>query len=165
MTVTVMAGDTVVETIACASEVVAQAGPRSVLDAPKVEFVSKWHLGRPPEQVARDGTGLDRATGELRLTVSMRNLNNRMVRFDCDLWRLPFDFHPDALALLEGYWDLLNLATPERVRARMERHFSRTFLQVDVIGEQANDCKDFLETVVAEAASYTCIDGHYEVRP
>ena len=130
--------------------------------APTLQFVGNWRLGRPPEQLARDGTGRDITTGELRLTITIRHRNNGLVRFTCDLWKLPHDLSPDALARLRNYWELEHRAIPERVRARMERHFSRTHFVFDTTQEQAGDWRDFLATALTDAASYT---NYQEVRP
>ncbi len=160
LTVTMRVGDELLETLTvnAADVETADCGRAGVPVAPTVEFVTKWCGERRPEKVAYDATGRNAVSGKLTLGVSVRNRNNAMVRFDCDLWRLPFDFHPDALSLLEGYWDLLNLATPERVRARMEWHFSQTFIQFDVLEEQAGDWREFLTEVLSGRSSYVGLD-------
>lgn len=138
-TVTVMVGDEVVETLKVNAADVETADVAGVAVAPAVSFVTKGSFGRTVEKVAHDSTGRNVATGELRLTVSMRNRNNGMVRFTCDLWKLPHDLNSGALTLLRNYWRLLNKATPMKTQTRMERHFGRTFIQFDTMAEQASD--------------------------
>jgi len=130
---------------------------RSVAQAPAVEFISKRSSGRTVERAAHDRTGRDADTGTVRLAIAIRRRNNGMVRFDGDLWRLPYDLSPDAILLLGAYWDLLDEATPKNERARMNRHFSRNTIIFDATTEQADDWREFLTEVLSNTASYVGI--------
>ncbi len=145
--------------IVTAVDVMPQTEPCPLLTAPRVEFVSKWDHGRQPEQVAHDVTGRDRRTGKLTLAVSVRRRTSGMMRFDGDLWRLPYDLHPRAILLLGAYWDLLNERTPKNMRARMERHFSRNTIIFDATKEQADDWREFLTELLSDPTSYVGIDS------
>ena len=130
----------------------------------EVKFISERRYGWTQEQLARASTGRNRATGELHLGVSMRNRNNGTVRFEADLWKIDLDFHPDAASLLRDRWQRENAAMPRRIQNRMQRHFSRTFLQFDVRREQKDDWKDFLMAVLSDAGSYVGLD-HWKGSP
>jgi hypothetical protein len=130
---------------------------RSVAQAPAVEFVTKRRWGLTREQCAHAMTGRDTRTGKLTLAVSVRNRTGGMVRFDGDLWRLPFDLCPDAILLLETYWELLNQATPRNVYARMNGHFSRNTIIFDATADQADDWRDLLTAVLSDTTSYVGI--------
>jgi hypothetical protein len=141
-----------------AIEAVEMIANGSVTRAPAVEFVTKRSSGRTVERAAHDATGRDAETGKVRLAIAARYRINCMVRFDGDLWRLPYDLHPRAILLLESYWDLLNQATPKNVRARMNRHFSRTTIIFDATAKQVDDWRDFLKTLLSDTTSYVGID-------
>jgi hypothetical protein len=127
---------------------------RSVAQAPAVEFITKRSYGRTVERAAHDRTGRDADTGNVRLAIAIRCRNSGMVRFDGDLWRLPYDLSPDAILLLGAYWDLLNEATPKNVHARMNRHFSRNTIIFDATAEQADDWREVLAKVLSDTTSY-----------
>ena len=141
-----------------AIEAVETIGNRSVAQAPAVEFITKRSSGRTVEREAHDRTGRDADTGNVRLAIAIRCRNNGMVRFDGDLWRLPYDLSPDAILLLGAFWDLLNKATPKNERARMNRHFTRNTIIFDATAEQADDWREFLTEVLSDTASYVGID-------
>ena len=141
-----------------AIEAVETIGNRIVAQAPAVEFITKRSSGRTVEREAHDRTGRDADTGNLRLAIAIRRRNSGMVRFDGDLWRLPYDLSPGAILLFETYWDLLNERMARNVRSRMQRHFSRNTIIFDATKEQADDWREFLIEVLSDTASYVGID-------
>jgi hypothetical protein len=132
---------------------------QTALNVPRVEFVSKWHHGLTPAQAARTLTGRDLVTGELTLGVSIRNRHNGVVRFECDLWRVDLDFHPDALLLLADRWQRENAATPKRMLMRMAQHFGgRTCLMFDVMREHVCGWRDLLTKVLSDPRSFKLVE-------
>lgn len=150
----------------------------AVLAPPTIEFFDKSNApklyhdpdadGRrhrlSPAEIARHSTGRDRSTGRLALGVAVTNRHNGTVRFEADLWKIDLDFHPDAASLLTDRWQRENAAMPRRIQNRMQRHFSRTFLQFDAMREQTDDWKDFLMAVLSDAGSYVGLD-HWKGSP
>lgn len=111
------------------------------------------------EEHAHNSTGRSRATGQCTLAVAVRLRRNGLVRFDADLWKLPWNLSPGAISQLRNYWGLLNKETPKRMQSRMVQHFSRTFFQFDVMTEQVCEWRSFLTSLLTDAASYVSISS------
>ena len=144
-TMTVTVGD---ETIAVED--------RGVTAAPAVKFVTKRQYGLRQEQAAHMATGRNIKTGRLTLAVGVRNRPNGLVRFDADLFKLPLDLHPDAIARLYRYWHDLNAdySLPKKMLRRMDCHFSRNTVIFDATSEQAEHWREFLREVLTDVTSY-----------
>ncbi len=132
---------------------------RSVARAPAVEFVTERRGWTTQEQLAHAHTGHNVTTGDLTLTIAERSRRNGLVRFDGDLWKLPYDLHPHAIMRLATRWALLNAVTPKKVRSRMEQHFSRTTIIFDATAEQADNWREFLHEVLTDRESYADWSG------
>jgi hypothetical protein len=126
--------------------------------APSKSYVlcgSEWQRVSPEEE-ARMHTGFDRVTREPHIGASIVRRPNGLLRMSFDLVRLDVRLRPSALARLERAWkeEAENFSKPLFRAALRRTHFSRVFVQFEVLPERDEQWKAELSALLENPASY-----------
>lgn len=142
----------------------------TVLAAPSIEFfsgrqesfvkdsVGSWHR-LTAQEAAKEFTGRDRDSHELRIGVFVSPRSNGMVQLGFSLWRLDKNLaEPTREHLRELHASRSSGWSHDELRySRSRVHFSKTFAEFVVRHEDLDDWKDELSRVLCDPASFEAI--------
>jgi hypothetical protein len=142
----------------------------TTLTAPSVEFfsgrqeafvkdsVGSWHR-LTAQEAAKEFTGRDRESRELRVGVFVSPRSNGMVQLGFDLWRLDSNLTESTRECLRKLHDSRSSgwSKTERRYSRDRVHFSKSFAEFVVRHEDLEAWKDELSRVLSDPASFEAI--------